>query len=432
MTTHDGSTWISVVRHGGTERSQPTDHDYRKVDYGWLHSNEANRQNLQDALARSHRKAIYCLCKTPNPRLVIYSRGSEVHPTYTVSNYKGSGSTHHKNCNFYEDTYLGGELEDRYQGAIAVGTDGKMSIRLNFAVTSPTTPPLAPAAVTPQAPRARARPGEAGLRSVLLYLAERARLNVWDGPDAKPRDRDAVARRIYMAATETTIARQPLAKTLITVPSPVDKDRFDAGLRRAFAVGRSEKRLIFIMTITPAARRPDLLEHLGEPASQHALRLQITDDARAATARSYARELNYTRGNLLILAAGAIVGLNQIEISHLGLIACTDTFVPIDSLYEMTLADQLVAAQRSFIKPLRADNNADFPDFILEDTKPRTVMEVFGRDDPDYRLRADTKKKRSIWFWDATTQRTPPQLPPPTPQLGTTSAPPPTHHHAAS
>jgi hypothetical protein len=54
-------------------------------------------------------------------------------------------------------------------------------------------------------------------------------------------------------------------------------------------------------------------------------------------------------------------------------------FLPCDSSYEVQMADLLVAAGRSFQKPLRhTDRAAVHPDFVLTDTAPETVIEVLG------------------------------------------------------
>lgn len=54
-------------------------------------------------------------------------------------------------------------------------------------------------------------------------------------------------------------------------------------------------------------------------------------------------------------------------------------YIPCDSSYEVAMADHLIAAGRSFVKPLRYDGtSATFPDFVLTDTAPATYVEVWG------------------------------------------------------
>ncbi len=58
---------------------------------------------------------------------------------------------------------------------------------------------------------------------------------------------------------------------------------------------------------------------------------------------------------------------------------------------ERQFANDLVAEGRAFTKPLRYDADTDIilPDFVLTDTGVVSgwPMEVFGRDDADYRAR---------------------------------------------
>ena len=53
-------------------------------------------------------------------------------------------------------------------------------------------------------------------------------------------------------------------------------------------------------------------------------------------------------------------------------------YVPADSSHEVIMADRLVAAGRAFTKPLRYGGEAALPDFVLTDTDPPTIVEVFG------------------------------------------------------
>ncbi len=77
------------------------------------------------------------------------------------------------------------------------------------------------------------------------------------------------------------------------------------------------------------------------------------------------------------------------------LMETTADFIPVASDLERQVADHLVAEGRAFTKPLRYDADADLvlPDFVLTDTGVAAgwPMEVFGRDDADYRARRAEK-----------------------------------------
>ena len=69
-------------------------------------------------------------------------------------------------------------------------------------------------------------------------------------------------------------------------------------------------------------------------------------------------------------------------------------YIPADSSHELTMSRALIDAHRAFTKPLRYDRrDAVFPDFVLTDTGPPTVIEVWGiTGRADYENRKHTKQ----------------------------------------
>ncbi|GAA4010386.1 hypothetical protein GCM10022247_35720 [Allokutzneria multivorans] len=85
----------------------------------------------------------------------------------------------------------------------------------------------------------------------------------------------------------------------------------------------------------------------------------------------------------------------------------TQTYVPVDSMHEADMADALVVAGRTFVKPLCYEGQAVFPDFVLIDSDPETYVEVWGvtgRDSYEKRKRAKQKiyhdTGRRLLEWD--------------------------------
>ena len=75
----------------------------------------------------------------------------------------------------------------------------------------------------------------------------------------------------------------------------------------------------------------------------------------------------------------------------------------------VTVLDRLVAAGRGFTKPLRYDGDAVFPDFVLTDPRPATIVEVYGitgRADYERRKQAKlehyTREAIPAIAWDVT------------------------------
>jgi len=85
----------------------------------------------------------------------------------------------------------------------------------------------------------------------------------------------------------------------------------------------------------------------------------------------------------------------------------TASYLPVDSSHEARMADALAAAGRTFVKPLRYDRGAVFPDFVLVDQEPETYVEVWGvRGREDYETRKRAKQAyyrtsgRVLLEWD--------------------------------
>ncbi|GAN91203.1 hypothetical protein Gbfr_027_027 [Gluconobacter frateurii M-2] len=100
--------------------------------------------------------------------------------------------------------------------------------------------------------------------------------------------------------------------------------------------------------------------------------------------------------------------------------------IPVDSNYELQVADALIAGRRCFEKPLALEalppGTIGLPDFLLWGKGKARVMEVFGRGSEDrlYQVRKRHKienndrvfGKDGWWQWDITVQPTMPALPP--------------------
>ena len=66
-------------------------------------------------------------------------------------------------------------------------------------------------------------------------------------------------------------------------------------------------------------------------------------------------------------------------VSDIGLIRTNRQFIPVDSSYELQVADKLIAERRAFSKPLKLEDELRYlPDFLLHDCQVPWVMEVFG------------------------------------------------------
>lgn len=105
------------------------------------------------------------------------------------------------------------------------------------------------------------------------------------------------------------------------------------------------------------------------------------------------------------------------RIRNCGFIVTSRDFIPVDSLYEVMMANMLVDQQRTFYKPLKVEDGL-LPDFVLMDTPTPTYIEVWGMCNDDYDLRRAEKVKayaalnHQLIEWDAARNAPMPSLPP--------------------
>lgn len=113
------------------------------------------------------------------------------------------------------------------------------------------------------------------------------------------------------------------------------------------------------------------------------------------------------------------------EFLSFSLIPISDYGAPIESSFERTLFNKLSAEQRKVIRPVRetidSSWNGFIPDGLLLDTKPKTILEVFGMSQNHlaYHEKRQIKIEHfsnlnssyNLWYWDAFNGSSPPRLP---------------------
>ncbi|MBU2801729.1 DUF1173 domain-containing protein, partial [Acidithiobacillus caldus] len=99
------------------------------------------------------------------------------------------------------------------------------------------------------------------------------------------------------------------------------------------------------------------------------------------------------------------------------------TAIPVESSYELQVAEALVTAGRAFVKPFpghagELEVDGMTPDFVCVDRTPPVYLEVYGRmGDPEYARHTEEKRRRYRrqgiipWEWDPLTEQRMPDLP---------------------
>ncbi|MBS0988643.1 DUF1173 family protein [Acetobacter okinawensis] len=157
------------------------------------------------------------------------------------------------------------------------------------------------------------------------------------------------------------------------------------------------------------------------PRAVAALQMKRTDRSIAVIGLVTATvQLRREAGKVSVWAWADDIALMEVE---------PETLIPVESSYELQIAQALVREKRAFIKPLRFDAASALvhPDFILTDTNAGrgTPMEVYGRDDDAYRARKAEKSAyydatyglKQWWSWDVVSN--PDHWPPFPPAAGT-------------
>ncbi|WP_157227776.1 DUF1173 family protein [Nocardia asiatica] len=344
-------------------------------------------------------KSAECLCCDKLLRLVTRRRGG----SYSLAVWPHGGYAHQAWCAFHRlDPELSGQSAYT-DAAIRRGEDGTTTIR--FAAPLVSSP--VQAASTPST--ASSEPGvnrsRLGLLALLHFLWEEAALNAWHG-GTRRRPWQEVVSALGEQLADCVINNQPAAEFLYLVhrrSSIGDFDRYlsrlrsdKARLRRGFVLGELKQ--------THLARdggrtRPGAgrlyryeLEH------QRARQIFIRESLHERLQSSY----RHAFSQAAVDAGGRRVMLAYIERSRDGYAVAIDAavmltnrdWIPSDSSYEVRAADELARVGRRYIKPLRYDGSAVFPDYILTDENPPAYFEVWGRPGLlDYEQRRREKRR---------------------------------------
>lgn len=308
--------------------------------------------------ARATRSAV-CLCQPRRLRLVTRcGQGGRYH----VACWPHEGPQHDHGCAFF---HLEPDLTGRSTYAAAAIKESAQGVSIRFGL------PLATIAADTEASceDGVTRPGRTrrslGLLGTLHYVWETAGLTSWPPAPGRPgRSWATVATALRSALLDCTLSGRPAIEVVYVVP-PYRPGTGDDAVQRfdAFIDGLGQ----------PGARRGLLIGEIkAVSATAHGRRCQLTQqsprrqlflsnllDARLRAAFPAALS---TAGDD---AGGRCVGLFYLERSRSGYAIVVDAalmltnhaYIPADSSYEVTMADALQTAGRSFIKPLTYDRS---------------------------------------------------------------------------
>lgn len=337
----------------------------------------------------------WCLCSDPAPRLVIRHRAG----VYYLACWPGGGQQHARDCEFYND---GSQWSGRSQyqaSALQENEGGGASVALSLPLQVRTTSPVTASASSSDGGATRSRMGLLGLLHYLWERADLTRSAPSSPPQAGRRGWARCSPLVKAATAGVTSAGLPLAWSCYVVPpfDPAHPDQHDVAFARF--TGRLGERngtvqrgllLGAVRSWNPTryGQRCDLRHHRTPIFFSTALHERIR---RAAPSAMTDRRPAGSEQVLLALVSRSEKG-NLSAVGAAVMLTNAD-FVPADSTHEVVMADALTAAKRAFVKPLRYDgDSAVLPDFVLTDTEPATMVEVWGMlDREDYTARKEAK-----------------------------------------
>ncbi|MFE3280545.1 DUF1173 family protein [Nocardia sp. NPDC059239] len=327
-----------------------------------------------------------CLCADPPRRLVI--RNNSRTGLFYLARWPGDDQ-HAGGCGFHRlDNSLSGR--STYTAAAIQETVDGISIRLAAALTRNTSNRRAatthhdrPAAQADAAPARRA----VGLLGLLHLLLDESGMTVWRR-GARYRSWGVCAAAFRRcAATCRLNSATPLSEVLYVVPQytgkqdPNGQSAFDDFLDRLNSTrSRVPRGLILgeIREIKPA--KYSLSYHLAHHPKPVYVTPELDRAARISYPVAFAEAGTSAGGHRLALFLVERMSSGNLRVVDMAVALTTAHRIPVDSSLELRMADALVEHRRGFVKPLRFDAAHDvvLPDFVLTDTQPHALVEVYG------------------------------------------------------
>ncbi len=392
-------------------------------DMDWLLGSPDGQSLLEKAHVQQKIQRLRCLCRDdPNAQAELVVRLRQ--ERYYIACMPGTRHLHDRaTCDlFSENPQHSGSGE--YAGAIEYEGD-VADIKVNFPLKKATPPAHAVPVGRPNIKTGKVKRGSMGLSGLLSHLWSEAGLNSWTPGTVRPWSRvysslcDAAgAIRLGTRELADYLHVQPEVKRDWLPPPPVDAQH-------------SQDYFLLLFKVSGTVATPFGGAYLKTSVGAAFL---AKEPVLKAFKRSHARAWRLmeqpltaedgTKPPKLICLALAqwetIKGAPCLSILQAGLMMTNWRDIPVESIHELRVADQLVEQARSFTKPLRYDASEDvvFPDFLLSDVVDDAVpMEVYGiSGNAEYEERKQEKRDhyRSSGqiYWEWTPEEALPAFPP--------------------
>lgn len=377
------------------------------------------------ALAIAHGKEItFCKCEPGAPvRLSVKHYGASTAKShYGLARWRETGLDHHHDCVFFSEelscaagTDTLPAFEDMEDGVIRAHLARPLGISAAKTVATPNPPP----GTKPSQSRSRASD-----IALLLKLWRHAGLNAYRGKEA---NWFMASLRLLHAAKKVIINRagDHLADVILLGTHSENKSAMTHNTTVLASAAKKKTRLFVIGRLrAPSAAQTakasfmlPLLDFDGLPKTT----IDRTILDKFLVGRDHMKNVLASRGgNVIVVACIEPSGNDWWRCVDIAGFVATKAMIPIESSYEGTMADHLIDEGRQFVKPLHVDDAGSGdrrPDFILFDTTPRTMIEVWGMATPEYlaskaqRLAHYKARNTPVVSWNAFNKEALPILP---------------------
>lgn len=367
-----------------------------------------------------------CLCTAPARKLVIRTLGRR----HFLAVWPHDGHNHHYACPFHRDEDLASKNNAGTEPAVKETTEG-FDIATDFPLERELGHEKAPGSDRIRSPAGtgpnRVTRSRMGLLGILQHLWIEARLNQW-GATWK-RDWWRVTQELLPVMEQGSLGRRPMTEWLYLVPefkasrkeaieaawqafrSRLGPNEAAGGVRHGLLLGEAKH------FETSAYGYKLSVRHFPAPLF---LSAALRDKLATSYPRAFHRIGEEDGQRVICLCLVELTGKGNLNAIDASLMAASTQYIPVDSAYEAHLAQKLVEEKRSFSKPLRFSlEDSALPDFVLSDTNPPYVLEVFGMTHSAYLERKAQKldgyraEGKPVWVWNADRESQPPRLPEP-------------------
>ena len=342
----------------------------------------ANDPQLGPALADAHARRIrpFCLCREPGAPLYV----ARVAGQFIAKRMPGTGGQHDPGCEAYEAPPELSGFGDVVGRAIQEDADAGVTVlRLGFSLSRTGRKP-ASAAAPREGDSVKADASKLSLKATLHYLWEEAGFNRWSDRMTGKRNWFVIRRHLLQAADNKTAKGEPLSDVLY-IPEVFSAERKAelaqrhlSAVSRITATGAGPRRLMLLIGEVKefaAARYGHKLvvKHLPDQP------FMLSEDLHRRIKARFEREITLwdavPGAHLIVIATFGVAPTGVTAVEELALMVVTETWIPIEHIYDANLVSALTELRRRFIKALRYNLPASQPlaAAVLSDTLPSPV-----------------------------------------------------------